>query len=162
MNLKNGQNEIVFLCTSPMSFLLLTAMGAKLISPHGGHQVDKKHVILLTDPYVGVPVGRTCDSVIVRSRVWILIELPALYPWFKRIFPVHPGEFGHPILDIYCQNVSILAPNRLLDCMLPGNWDGFRLIPALFGILLNCKAFWAFRLRVVTTYDIFYDYVTQN
>ena len=45
VNQKNGQNEIVFdRCTSPLSILLLAAIGAKLIGPHGVLQVDKPKV----------------------------------------------------------------------------------------------------------------------
>ena len=37
VNLKNGQNEILFdRLRYPLSVLLLAAIGAKLISPHGG------------------------------------------------------------------------------------------------------------------------------
>ena len=43
VNLKNGQNEIVFdKLWYPLSILLLTAIGAKFIGPHGGLQVGKK------------------------------------------------------------------------------------------------------------------------
>ena len=49
VNLKNGQNEIVFdRCTCPLSILLLAAIGAKLIGPHGGLQVDKEAVTEVT------------------------------------------------------------------------------------------------------------------
>ena len=46
VNQKNGQNEIVFYrCTCPLSILLLlAAIGAKLIGPQGGLQVDKPNV----------------------------------------------------------------------------------------------------------------------
>ena len=45
VNHKNGQNEIVFdRCTRLLSILLLAAIGAKLIGPHGGLQVDKPKV----------------------------------------------------------------------------------------------------------------------
>ena len=45
VNLKNGQNEIVFdSLWYPLSILLLAAIGAKLIGPHGGLQVDKEAV----------------------------------------------------------------------------------------------------------------------
>ena len=45
VNQKNGQNEIVFdRWTCPLSILLLAAIGAKLIGPHGGLQVDKPKV----------------------------------------------------------------------------------------------------------------------
>ena len=45
VNQKNSQNEIVFdRCTYPLSILLLAAIGAKLIGPHGGLQVDKPKV----------------------------------------------------------------------------------------------------------------------
>ena len=41
-NLKNGQNEIVFdRLWYPLTILLLDVIGAKLIGPHGGLQVDK-------------------------------------------------------------------------------------------------------------------------
>ena len=40
VNLKNGQNEIDRLWY-PLSILLLAAIGAKLIGPHGGLQVGK-------------------------------------------------------------------------------------------------------------------------
>ena len=42
VNLKNSRNEIVFdRLWYPLSILLLAAIGAKLIGPHGGLQVDK-------------------------------------------------------------------------------------------------------------------------
>ena len=45
VNQKNCQNEIVFdRLWYPLSILLLTAIGAKLIGPHGGLQVDKSKV----------------------------------------------------------------------------------------------------------------------
>ena len=45
VNLKNGRNEIVFdRVWYPLSILLLAAIGAKLIGPHGGLQVDKKRL----------------------------------------------------------------------------------------------------------------------
>ena len=43
VNLKRGLNEILFdRLWYPLSILLLAAIGAKLIGPHGGLQVDKK------------------------------------------------------------------------------------------------------------------------
>ena len=43
VNLKNSRNEIIFdRLWYPLSILLLAAIGAKLIGPHGGLQVDKK------------------------------------------------------------------------------------------------------------------------
>ena len=42
VNLKSSQNEIGFdRLWYPLSILLLAAIGAKLIGPHGGLQVDK-------------------------------------------------------------------------------------------------------------------------
>ena len=44
--LRNGQNEIVFdRLWYPLSILLLAAIGAKLIGPHGGLQVGKKGLL---------------------------------------------------------------------------------------------------------------------
>ena len=49
VNQKNGQNEIVFdRLWYPLSILLLAAIGAKLIGPHGGLQVDKQKVCQVT------------------------------------------------------------------------------------------------------------------
>ena len=49
VTLKNGQNEIVFdRLWYPLSILLLAAIGAKLIGPHGGLQVDKNVVMVVT------------------------------------------------------------------------------------------------------------------
>ena len=49
VNQKNGRNEIVFdRLWYPLSILLLAAIGAKLISPHGGIQVDKQKVCEVT------------------------------------------------------------------------------------------------------------------
>ena len=49
VTLKNGQNEIVFdRLWYPLSILLLAAIGAKLIGPHGGLQVDKQKVCQVT------------------------------------------------------------------------------------------------------------------
>ena len=49
VNLKNSRNEIVFdMLWYPLSILLLAAIGAKLIGPHGGLQVDKKKVCDVT------------------------------------------------------------------------------------------------------------------
>ena len=46
VNLKNSRNEIVFdRLWYPLSILLLTAIGAKLIGPHGGLQVGKKGLL---------------------------------------------------------------------------------------------------------------------
>ena len=43
VNLRNDRNEIVFdSLWYPLSILLLAAIGAKLIGPHGGLQVDKQ------------------------------------------------------------------------------------------------------------------------
>ena len=42
VNLENSRNEIVFdILWYPLSILLLAAIGAKLIGPHGGIQVNK-------------------------------------------------------------------------------------------------------------------------
>ena len=50
VNLKKGENEIVFGRLSvPLSILLLDAIGAKLIGPLGGLQVDKKVVSSVSD-----------------------------------------------------------------------------------------------------------------
>ena len=47
VNLKNSQNEIVFdRLWYPISILLLAAIGAKLIGPHGGFQVDEKTLLM--------------------------------------------------------------------------------------------------------------------
>ena len=47
--MKNDQNEIVFdRLWYPLSILLLAAIGAKLIGPHGGLQVDKYGVTVVT------------------------------------------------------------------------------------------------------------------
>ena len=47
VTLKNGRNEIVFdRLWYPLSILLLAAIGAKLIGPHGGLQVDKKKFVM--------------------------------------------------------------------------------------------------------------------
>ena len=55
VNQENGQNEIVFdRCTCPLSILLLAAIGAKLIGPHGGLQVDEPKVGKVTG-YVDAP-----------------------------------------------------------------------------------------------------------
>ena len=49
VNLKNSRNEIVFdRLWYPLSILLLAAIGAKLIGPHGGLQVDKNVVTVVT------------------------------------------------------------------------------------------------------------------
>ena len=49
VTLKNGQNQIVFdRLWYPLSILLLAAIGAKLIGPHGGLQVGKKGVTDVT------------------------------------------------------------------------------------------------------------------
>ena len=42
--LKNGQNEVFDRLWYPLSILLLAAIGAKLIGPYGGLQVDKNVV----------------------------------------------------------------------------------------------------------------------
>ena len=42
VTLRNGRNEIVYeRLWYPLSVLLLAAIGAKLIGPHGGLQVDR-------------------------------------------------------------------------------------------------------------------------
>ena len=47
VTLKNGRNEIVFdRLGYPLSILLLAAIGAKLIGPHDGLQVDKKQFVM--------------------------------------------------------------------------------------------------------------------
>jgi len=47
VNLKNSWNEIVFdRLWYPLSILLLTVIGAKLIGPHGGLQVDEKTLLM--------------------------------------------------------------------------------------------------------------------
>ena len=49
VNLKNSQNEIVFDgLWYPLSILLLAAIGAKLIGPHGSLKVDKEAVTEVT------------------------------------------------------------------------------------------------------------------
>ena len=49
VTLKNGQNEITFdRLWCPLSILLLAAIGANLIGPHGGLQVDKQKVCQVT------------------------------------------------------------------------------------------------------------------
>ena len=60
VTLKNGQNEIVFdRLWYPLSILLLTAIGAKLIGPYGGLQVDKEAVTITSTEvtrYVNLPI----------------------------------------------------------------------------------------------------------
>ena len=52
VNLKNSRNEIVFdRSWYPLSILLLAAIGAKLIGPHGGLQVGKKGVTDVTQRF---------------------------------------------------------------------------------------------------------------
>ena len=47
VNLKNGRNEIVFdRLWYSLSILLLAAIEAKLIGPHGGLQVDKNKFVM--------------------------------------------------------------------------------------------------------------------
>ena len=47
VNLKNSRNEIVFdRYWYPLSILLFAAIGAKLIGPHAGLQVDKKKFVM--------------------------------------------------------------------------------------------------------------------
>ena len=49
VNLKNGRNGVVFdRLWYPLSILLLVAIGAKLIGPHRGLQVDKQKVCQVT------------------------------------------------------------------------------------------------------------------
>ena len=50
VNLKNSRSEIVFdRFWFPLSTILLAALGAKLIGSHGGLQVDKYVVTVVTD-----------------------------------------------------------------------------------------------------------------
>ena len=58
--MRNGQNEIVF-DRYPLSILLLAAIGAKLIGPHGGLQVDKQKVLSSNGLRGITPVKFFCD-----------------------------------------------------------------------------------------------------
>ena len=70
--LKNGQNEIVFdRLWCPLSILLLAAIGAKLIGPHGDLQVDKQKVCQVT----GSVEAPTLAKVTIHIRVAIHIEI---------------------------------------------------------------------------------------
>ena len=56
---EKGQNKIVFdRLWYPLSILLLAAIGAKLIGPHGSLQVDKQKVSQVTG-YVESPKYKT-------------------------------------------------------------------------------------------------------
>ena len=73
VNLKNGQNEIVFdRLWHNLSILLLAAIEAKLIGPHGGLQVDKEKVGKVTDS-VDSPL---CCVMLTQLAVLLCLKLP--------------------------------------------------------------------------------------
>ena len=73
VTLKNGQNKMVFdRLWYPLSILLLAAIGAKLIGPHGDLQVDKRTVCQVTgsveSPTNTTPARRPYPSFVVSTN----------------------------------------------------------------------------------------------